>query len=104
VESDGPGFAGIEVDAVKADQRADRKLDALGNKQRSAQIDLWHFVRSHGSGVLYGEVDIKTAIGGCFDNEAGVVEGGVAESVAEGEQRIDALLVEPAVADVDAFE
>ena len=47
--------------------------------------------------------DVEPAVGGLLDLQAGVVEGGVAEAVAEGEERLDLLLVEPAVAHVDAF-
>ena len=75
----------------------------VGNVAGRAEIDLRHFVRRLRAGVLDVDLDVETAIRGSFDREVGVVEGGVAEAVAEGEERLDVLLVEPAIADVDAF-
>ena len=61
------------------------------------------FIGVRASRVLDVDSDIETAVGCFFDGQARVFERGVAEAVTEGEERVDFLLVEPAIADVDAF-
>ena len=91
------------MDAIEGHERTHRELHAVGNLAGSAEIDLRHFVGGHGAGVLDLDLHVEPAVSGFGDAEAGVVERGVAEAVAEGEQRLDVFFVEPAVADVDAF-
>ena len=68
-----------------------------------AKIDLRNFIAIHVTGVLDPDAHVEAAVELGRTLKRGVVERGVAQPMAEGEQRLDLLLVEPAVAHVHAF-
>ena len=69
----------------------------------AAKVDLWDFVARDRAGVLDVEAHFEVAVRLRGGFEVRVGEGGIAQAEAKGEERVDFLFIEPAVADVDAL-
>ena len=95
-------LAGLKVNTVEGRQRVDQGTRPRLLVFRLSKIDLRHLVAGEAARIGYLEADFK-AIGASRRLQIRIAEVGVAEAEAEGKERRDTLLVEPAVADVDAF-
>src|SRR3569833_1825517 len=91
------------MDAIESCESPYWELYAFRNLARGPDVNLRNLVRGDGALVLDVHLDVDSAVGGFGNVEAGVAESGVAEPVAEGEERRNVLLVEPAVPHVDSF-
>ena len=102
-ELDGFGFAGLQRDFGEAFEFADGAVDG---GLEIMEVKLRNFFAGAFAGIGDVRADGDGAVGrerGGGQREVFVFEGGVGQAVAEGEQRLEVVLVEMAVADVDAF-
>src|ERR1700691_1532832 len=98
-----PGFSGMQMNAIECDQAALGKLSAFGSITGITQVDLRNLIAVHFAAVLDLEAHVETAVGGPVDPERRICERAIAQAVTEGEQRLDVLMIEPAVTHVYAF-
>ena len=94
------GAAGREFDAPEANQRPRNHGD--GRILDWPQIRLWNLGAFPRAGIADRECHIE-AVGDATDRDAGVFEASVGEPIPEGKQRLNVLLIVPAVAHRDAF-
>jgi len=97
------GFARIQRETIKRYECSGSELNALWFIGRSAEVGLRDFVSARGAGVLHFDGQVYATVAGCVRGEIGELEFGVGESEAEGIERSDILIVEPAVANENAF-
>src|SRR5271157_4368544 len=103
MQCDGLRLTGRDADAVERRERLYRKLRAAGRLLRGAQIHLRHLVARHFAGIAQREAHLQPAVCGTGNLESRVLECRIRQAEAEGELRLDVLLVEPAIAHVDAL-
>lgn len=107
MQRDPPGLACPQVHAIKRGQRTGRELRAAeaigGTFIRRPEIQLRHFIGIDSAHVGQIEAGIEPAIGRAVHLQVRILEARVGKSEAKREQRLDALPVKPAVADIDAF-
>src|SRR4029077_10761232 len=99
----GLGLAGSERHAVELRERADGELHAGGLVARRTEVHLHHLVAGRRPGVLYADGDVEAAVVGLAHGLLRELEGRVREPEPERELGRDPLLVEEAVARVDAL-
>src|ERR1039458_5761005 len=103
MQGDSFGLARRQVNAIERNQSTRRELHTSRNLVRCSQVNLWNLVAFHAARVLDLAPNVQTAVGSLVNLQAGVSKSGVTQAVAEGKQRVDLFLVEPAVTHVDAF-
>src|SRR6267154_4797234 len=80
-----------------------REIDAYRSRFRRSEVELHDFVGCACALVANVDGDIETAVGSASHGEIRVRKRGVGQPESEREQGLNALPVEPAVADEDAF-
>ena len=103
MKSDGVRLSRLQSDAIERNELADWELHSRRTVGWCAQVDLWRLIAIHVTGVADPDGQIETAVARRDDLEVGIVERGVAQPMAERKQRLDALPIEPTIADVHAF-
>src|ERR1017187_8265717 len=103
MQGDSFGLARRQVNAIERNQSTHRELHTSRNLVRCSEINLRDLVAFHAARVLDLAPNVQTAVGSLVNLQAGVSKSGVTQAVAEGKQRVDLFLVEPAVTHVDAF-
>src|SRR5581483_2648198 len=93
-----------QVYAIECCQCADRKLRRIVRPLRgSIEIDLRHFVAIRSTGVLNRKAHIGASVCSSRSLQLRIGKFGVRKSIAEREERLDVLLIEPAIAYKDSF-
>src|SRR5271155_4211361 len=97
------GFSWAKCDAIKGRQCAHGELYAFWTLLRCIQVDLGNLVADQLAGILYSNGNAQAMVRRWEHAEVGVVEAAVGEPKSKGKSGLDILLVEPAIADVQAF-